>query len=82
MISLAHAATEQTRDHNALSTSRFRLIAQGLLFRWHAMATLSLLPDRSLRDIGLTPDDVMSFAKGTGSNDHIEQTRIRQSRNW
>ncbi|MCE8527422.1 DUF1127 domain-containing protein [Ruegeria pomeroyi] len=82
MISLAHAATEQTRLHNALAINRFRLIAQGLLLRWHAMATLSLLSDRGLRDIGLTRDDVMSIARDTSGVDQIEQTRLRQSRNW
>ncbi|MCE8523316.1 DUF1127 domain-containing protein [Ruegeria pomeroyi] len=82
MISLAHAATEQTRLHNALSVNRFLLIAQGLLLRWHAMATLSLLSDRGLRDIGLTRDDVMSIARDTSGVDQIEQTRLRQSRNW
>ncbi|MCE8515509.1 DUF1127 domain-containing protein [Ruegeria pomeroyi] len=82
MISLAHAATEQTRLHNALSVNRFLLIAQGLLLRWHAMATLSLLSDRGLRDIGLTRDDVMSIARDTSGVEQIEQTRLRQSRNW
>ncbi|MCE8547538.1 DUF1127 domain-containing protein [Ruegeria pomeroyi] len=82
MISLAHAATEQTRLHNAPSMNRFLLIAQGLLLRWHVMATLSLLSDRGLRDIGLTRDDVMSVARDTSGIDQIEQTRLRQSRNW
>ncbi|MCV2889763.1 DUF1127 domain-containing protein [Ruegeria aquimaris] len=82
MISLTGAATEQPRFQNALSINRLHLLGQGLLSRWQVVAALSPLSDHGLRDIGLTRDDLRSIARDTGSIDRIEQTRIRQSRNW